>query len=182
MSLRNKAVLPRGKFKCDKLCSWCPSSLQLCFHPWDWGEMEALCCVETAQSLLMDSALQGDHLAPHFTVWQQKKDTGKGWVPPTPAEIAALHSCTEGTRFRRALTPQQTWERTVSTPHTSCVAQSLFVVTLALWSSNLDDKEGMWDPCTQRSSENVAQSLKVYSQEDWMSQGHPCWHTTSPPV
>lgn len=84
--------------------------------------MEALCCVETAQPLLMDSALQGDHLAPHFTVWQQEQDPEKGWVPPTPAEISALHSCTKGTRFRRALTPQQMGrlekgQRALHTPH-----------------------------------------------------------------
>lgn len=39
--------------------------------------MEALCCVETAQPLLMDSALQGDHLAPYFTAWQQEQDQTK---------------------------------------------------------------------------------------------------------
>lgn len=59
--------------------------------------MEVLCCVETAQPLLMDPALQGDHLAPHFTVWQQEQDPDKGWVPPTAAEISAWRSCTKGT-------------------------------------------------------------------------------------
>lgn len=97
-------------------CSWCPSSLQLCFHPWDRGENKSqlnLCWwIQHSKEIV----------SPHFAVWQQEQDPDKGWVPPTPAEIPASHSCTEGTRFRRALTPQQTrshgkGQRALHTPH-----------------------------------------------------------------
>lgn len=123
-------------------CSWCPRSLQLCFHPWDWGENGSfVLCWDSSASADGFRTLKRS-FGSSFTVQQQEQDPDKGWVPPTPAEIPALHSCTKGTRLRRTLTPQQRRRdrRALHTPH---VWNSHRVVTLALWSSNLDDKEGI---------------------------------------
>lgn len=137
-------------------------------------KMGALCCVEPAQPLLTDLELQGECLVLvlHLAVQQQEQVPDKGNIflmvlPSTPAEISASHSWSKGTHFRRAHAPQRIRshrQRATSTSHAViCVVQSLCVVTSALWSLNLGDKEGMQALCLQRHFENVAQSLKDYS-------------------
>lgn len=125
-------------------CSWCPSSPQLCFHPWDWGENGnfVLCWGSSTSadgfssprrsfgssfySFFLILLLMISFLSPGTRPRQRLGASNTCW----DFSMAFLH---KGTGFRRALTPQQTWrERAASTAHTSRVEWSLFVW---LWNS-----------------------------------------------